>query len=162
MPVFPVVFHAWTTRLTDGKETARGAGDPFLQSVREACSLPLAGENNTPQPANFICCHPPPKHSGGPPRRPTVHGCTPVKRRLVVALSRAEKLSPPTTFSLSLHFSCRSFKVKINQKHPTPAVSRCSHVCRSQHKDSSKRTDERSVLFFQVVWERLRDAELRH
>lgn len=51
-------FHMCWTHLTDEREEARSpTGDQFLQPVPKTCSLLPASENNTPQPANFICCH---------------------------------------------------------------------------------------------------------
>lgn len=114
-----------------GKNTPdRGEGsgpsrDQFPPSVLRACSLLRAGGNNTPQPANFICCHflifslsLSLKHNSAPHWLPTVHHCTPVKPRLVaVGSPRFQSCRRCLEcFSLSLYFSSVMFwEQKIHQ-----------------------------------------------
>lgn len=128
-PQVCVCFHVWRTPLTDEKEKApRPTGDQFPQSVLRACSLLRAGGNNTPQPANFICCHILLfsvslslllKHNTVPPRLPTVHHCTACEAEIGCSgLSKVSKLSPPPRmFSFApLYFSiCHVLRVKIHQ-----------------------------------------------
>lgn len=109
-----VCFHMCWRHLTDEKREGLGpTRDRFPQSVVKTCSLLRAGGNNTPQPANFICCHfltftpSPPKTQQC--ATPTSHsaplhaceaeiGCN--------GLSKVSKLSPlPRMFSLSVYFS---------------------------------------------------------
>lgn len=92
--------------------------------ISPVCSLLGAGGNNTPQPANFICCHflsfsPSPPETRQRATRTShsapLHACE--AEIGCSGLSKAPKLSPlPRMFSLSLYFSSVMFlRVKINQ-----------------------------------------------
>lgn len=120
-----VCFHVRRAHLTDEKERARGPpGTNFPSLFPKACSLLRAGGNNTPQPANFICCH----FLSFSPSPPETQQCaTPTSHCALLraceaeigcsGLSKVSKLSLlPRMFSLPLYFSSVMFwERKINQ-----------------------------------------------